>query len=798
MKRTRLLALALVICLCAALTVPASAAGTTTFTDVGGHWALSYIQDMTAAGVLTGYGDGTFRPEDKVQRIEGFALCARVTQTSDTRLQIAADQATRLKEAFPDMPDSWWFHKEAATCDTLGVETLENLSEMYYRGTLVRPVQQEGLTEEELSRSDMTKAEFAMYLVRGMGLEDLVRTMEEDIILPFDDEATIAEEYRPYVKVLNTYGVLTGDEFNNFNPDQPMSRAICATMLSRAMEHIVKEKGVNVELPQYTKYTWTSGTIVDVEPLENGMRELKLRSEITGDETIYLSPNTKVYQYNKLDGFTALKTGSFAKVCYAPDNKTVEAVRVTPTTLVEKVSGTCDSLTTDSIRIDGSFYTLDRFTQVSAGGKTGTCAIIDYDANYTDAEAAVNAQGTVLWLKLSGGTRLTDGILTDVKTETVGLNERTFITVKGYNGVSTTYTLPAGTLVTINGDKAELRESQVGRQIILRVSDADLSDVKAVEVNMVDRYVQGVLRTVNVKDTPRKVEIRVDGDAKSTLYELTDDCEVTYRGAAANLSALSPNSFVTAKVEGGTVTVLMAWQGYEDTEGTLDKIEYNDPTTFTVIRENGTAAHFSIPMERMASVSFTNAGKEGKITDLRTGDHVVVTMLYNDVTQVDYTHQAANVTGTLYSVTRTLDGAQLTVSFSDGTQHTYTTNNATTVMQGGKPVNLSSLNPGAQLSLVAEGDKAISIEITGAATRTDELQGVIYSKDDKARIATLLVSENGQTRLVDVSIPSTAKIITVEGNELTNISRLNKNDTITAYGSYNASGVFEATSVVRK
>lgn len=233
MKRNRLLALALAVCLCATLVAPASAAGTTTFTDVAGHWALPYIQDMTAAGVLTGYGDGTFKPENSVLTVEALALCARVTQKLDTRFQIAADRAVLLKETFPDMPDDWWFHKEAATCMALGVVDAATLSDLHTSGDLNRP---------------MTKADFAMYLVRGMGLEDLARTLDADA-LSFADEYAIADKYRPYVKLLYSYGVLTGDEANRFNPDQPMSRAICATMLSRAMEHIVEERGSTWSCP---------------------------------------------------------------------------------------------------------------------------------------------------------------------------------------------------------------------------------------------------------------------------------------------------------------------------------------------------------------------------------------------------------------------------------------------------------------------------------------------------------------------------------------------------------------------
>lgn len=783
--KKRILALVLAVCLCAALVVPAAAAGTT-FTDVAGHWALPYIQDMSAAGVLTGYGDGTFKPENPVLTVEALALCARITQKLDARLQIAADSAGALKKVFPDMPDDWWFHKEAATCMALGVIDADTLNDLHTSGDLNRP---------------MTKAEFAMYMVRGMGLEDLARTLDADE-LPFADEAVIADRYRPYVKLLYSYGVLTGDNFNKFNPDQQMSRAICATMLSRAMEHIVEERGVNVELPQYTKYAWTSGNIVDVEPIGDGMRLLKLKSEISGEETVTLPAATKIYQYNKLDNFTALKTGAFAKVCYAPDGKTVETVRVTPAALVEDIVGDCGKdITTDAVVISGRSYTIDRFTQVSAGGRVGDRSVIDYAANYTDAEAGINSAGTVLWLKLSGGTRLVEGILTDVTVETVGLSERTSITVTSYSGVTTTYVVPKEAAVTVNGDEAVLKESQEGRQITLRVADGDLSDVKAVAVNMTDRYIQGILRAVNTKNTPTRMEIKVTGDARATAYDVDEDCVITYRGADTELSKLALNSFVTAKIEGGTITTLYAWQGYEDTEGTLTGITY-DPIVLEVTRTDNTVVRFPIPLDRLKSVSFTSGGKDCDITQLHTGDKVVVTVLYNDVTQVECTPQSANVTGTLSAVSYPDDGSiQLTILFSDGSRHTYTATTATTVVKGGKPVAIADLASHRQssVSLVTEGERALSVEITGTSSAVDSITGTILTKDDQTRIATILITENGQTVPKNVHIPSGVTILDVTTNDiLRSISSLNEGETIQVWGSYTANGNFEATSVVRK
>ena len=789
MKRTRILAVMLAVCLCAALVVPAAAAEADVpdFTDVEGHWALPYIQEMTAQKIFTGYGDGTFRPELNMQRIEGFALCARVTQKVETRLQIAADQAELLDELFPDMGEDWWFRKEAATCMALGVATGETLAEMNNSGAL---------------NEYMTKAEFAKYLVRGMGLEELACTQGTGD-LDFADETRIAGEFRPHVKLLRAYGVLTGDENNNFNPDQPLTRAVCATMLSRALEHIVEEQGISVELPQYTKYSWDSGMIVDVDPAAEGTRTLKLNSEITGEKSVTLSADTKVYQYNKQSTFTALKTGAFAKVCYAADGKTVEAVRVIPANRIEHLSGKCDGdITTDAVAIGGIQYPIDRFTQVSAGGKVGDRSVIDYDAHYTDAEAGAAVDGAILWLKLTGGTRQVEGILTDVTVTTVGLTERTTITVNSYGGVATTYVVPEGTAVTVNGAEAVLRESQEGRQVTLRVSDADLSEVKAVAVNMVDRYVQGVLREIDTKSTPTRVDIKGLGDGKGTTYDIADDCTVAFRGSATELDKLVLNSFVTAKVEGGTVTSISAWQGYEDTEGVLTDVTYGDPTVLKVTRADNTVVQFSIPLERMKSVAFTSGGKSCDITQLHTGDHVVVTMLYNDVTQVECTPQSANVTGTLSAVSYPDDGSvQLTILFDDGSRHTYTATASTTVTQGGKPVvlgDLASLRQ-SKVSLLAEGERALSVEITGTSSAKDTVSGAILTKDDSSRIVTILITENGQTIPKNVHIASGVPILDVTtGTTLRGLSNLKTGETIQAWGSYAANGNFEATSVVRK
>ena len=47
-----------------------TASAATTFSDINGHWAKNYIQKAVTLGIVNGYSDGTFRPDQDVTRAE--------------------------------------------------------------------------------------------------------------------------------------------------------------------------------------------------------------------------------------------------------------------------------------------------------------------------------------------------------------------------------------------------------------------------------------------------------------------------------------------------------------------------------------------------------------------------------------------------------------------------------------------------------------------------------------------------------------------------------------------------------
>jgi hypothetical protein len=48
------------------------------FKDADNHWAKTYIYDLTSAGIIKGYDDGSFRPERSVTRGETVEFLARL------------------------------------------------------------------------------------------------------------------------------------------------------------------------------------------------------------------------------------------------------------------------------------------------------------------------------------------------------------------------------------------------------------------------------------------------------------------------------------------------------------------------------------------------------------------------------------------------------------------------------------------------------------------------------------------------------------------------------------------------
>jgi hypothetical protein len=95
--------------------------GTPTLPDVDEeHWALDYVEHAAAQNVIAGYGDGSYHPEEQVNRAQMAVYVARalVAPTGEAAL---ADYVAAEPRDFPDVPSDHWAYTHIEYCVEKGV-----------------------------------------------------------------------------------------------------------------------------------------------------------------------------------------------------------------------------------------------------------------------------------------------------------------------------------------------------------------------------------------------------------------------------------------------------------------------------------------------------------------------------------------------------------------------------------------------------------------------------------------------------------------------------------------------------
>ena len=99
MKKMKLISAALSAAMLSTAMLPVFAASGAEFSDLSDpkySWAIGYINDMAEQGFISGYEDGTYRPDREVTRLEVLSLFARAmgsnSEVNETAVKAAAEQ----------------------------------------------------------------------------------------------------------------------------------------------------------------------------------------------------------------------------------------------------------------------------------------------------------------------------------------------------------------------------------------------------------------------------------------------------------------------------------------------------------------------------------------------------------------------------------------------------------------------------------------------------------------------------------------------------------------------------------
>lgn len=186
----------------AAVMMVSTVYATPVYTDIQGHKDSKYIMEYAEKGLVDGYPDGTFRPDNPITRAEAVALLSKFELysigTSDKN--------------FADVQATDWYFKAVNSAVNAGVVK-------GYSGNIFKP------------QNQITRFE-AISIV-----SNLVRSNEYNTIqLPYTDASTIPLWVNAAVRNLYASGVIGEYDNNNINGNEVVTRSELIRMLAKVME----------------------------------------------------------------------------------------------------------------------------------------------------------------------------------------------------------------------------------------------------------------------------------------------------------------------------------------------------------------------------------------------------------------------------------------------------------------------------------------------------------------------------------------------------------------------------------
>jgi hypothetical protein len=191
------------------------------FSDMKGgdaEWALKYIASLSGKKVFEGFEDGTFRPNQKVTRIEAITAAVRLM---GLRAQAESQEEMNTQLNFKDADKVKQQYGWAVGYVAIALEN-DLFSEA---DTSVQP-------EKPADRLWATTL-----LVKALKL-DAEAKAKMNTKLTFKDAGQIPAGSVGYVAVAMERGLIDGFEDNSFRPNEPVTRAQLAALLDRTGDQL--------------------------------------------------------------------------------------------------------------------------------------------------------------------------------------------------------------------------------------------------------------------------------------------------------------------------------------------------------------------------------------------------------------------------------------------------------------------------------------------------------------------------------------------------------------------------------
>lgn len=198
-----------------------AAANTDKFTDLNGHWGQAIINEAATLGIVGGYPEGYFLPDNLMKREEFYKLI--------TNVLTAVPDTSKTTLAFKDVDPIEWYIPTIKTAVAAGI------TKGYEDGTFG--------VGQMISRQEAAKVVASVISTGNLDTSKNASTAK--------DAALIGDWALPYVNIMFQKGYMKGDDQGNFRPTMALTRAEAATLLLnvKKKETVIKGPGATAVAP---------------------------------------------------------------------------------------------------------------------------------------------------------------------------------------------------------------------------------------------------------------------------------------------------------------------------------------------------------------------------------------------------------------------------------------------------------------------------------------------------------------------------------------------------------------------
>lgn len=166
--------------------------------DISGHWAAADINKLVTSGAITGYSNGSFKPDQNITRAEFVKILVKALKLE-----------TKSGKLFTDTENHW---------------AMDYISTAYTSGII------SGYNDTTFGPDDfITREQVAVMIVKAAKLAEV----SEDT--SFTDNSAITNWARSSVAVAKKNGIIKGYSDNSFRPLDKATKAEAVTMVVKAM-----------------------------------------------------------------------------------------------------------------------------------------------------------------------------------------------------------------------------------------------------------------------------------------------------------------------------------------------------------------------------------------------------------------------------------------------------------------------------------------------------------------------------------------------------------------------------------